>query len=69
VLDEFLDVCATAYLDYILIYSDTLAEHEQHVTRVLDALSKACLHLKPEKNYFHCGEVKYLGLTITPGGI
>ena len=69
VLHEFLDVFATAYLDDILIYSDTLAEHEQHVTRVLEALSKSGLHLKPEKCHFHCQEVKYLGLIITPGGI
>jgi Reverse transcriptase (RNA-dependent DNA polymerase) len=69
VLREFLDVFVTAYLDDILIYSETLAEHEKHVQQVLEALSKVNLHLKPEKCHFHCTEVKYLGLVITPGGV
>jgi hypothetical protein len=38
VLHEFLDVVVTAYLDDIIVYSESLAEHEKHVTRVLGAL-------------------------------
>src|SRR5271169_1965960 len=64
----FLDIFCSAFIDDILIYSNTLAKHKQHVRQVLTVLSKAGLHLKPEKCEFHCEEVKYLGLIIGRGG-
>ena len=68
-LHSFLDHFCMAYLDDILIYSATLEEHQKHVQRVLEALSKAGLHLKPEKCHLHKTEVKYLGLIISTDGI
>ena len=68
-LRHFLDVFCTAYLDDILIYSDSLAEHQIHVRQVLGKLQQAGLYLKPEKCEFHVQEVKYLGLIVTPEGI
>src|SRR5215213_2857979 len=68
-LHPFLDRFTSAFLDDILIYSDTLEEHKEHVRQVLKALSKAGLHLKPEKCEFHRTEVKYLGLIISREGI
>jgi len=65
----FLDHFTSAYLDDILIYSDTMEEHTQHVHRVLERLTNAGLHLKPEKCEFHKTEVKYLGLIIGADGI
>ena len=35
VLREYLDVFCTAYLDDILIYSDSLKEHQEHIKKVL----------------------------------
>jgi hypothetical protein len=64
VLRPYLDVFITAYLDDILIYSDNLKDHRDHVLKVLEALSEAGLHLKPEKCEFHHQEVKYLGFII-----
>ena len=61
--------CPSAYLDDILIYTATLEEHQEHVWRVLEALSKVGLHLKPEKCHFHKTEVKYLGLIIFADGV
>jgi len=69
VLRPFLDDYCTAYLDDILIFSDSLGEHKVHVRRVLEALSIAGLHMKPEKCKFHQESVKYLGLIITRDGI
>ena len=63
-LREFLDVFCTAYLDDILIYSDTLKEHKAHVTSILRKLESAGLYLKPEKCEFHTQKVKYLSLYI-----
>ena len=68
-LSPFLDTFATAYLDDILIYSETLEEHTEHVSKILRELSKHGLHLKPEKCEFHCQEVRYLGLIIGTEGI
>jgi hypothetical protein len=68
VLRPYLDVFLTAYLDDILIYSDNLKEHKKHVLKVLEALSEAGLHLKPEKCEFHQQEVKYLGFIISTSG-
>jgi hypothetical protein len=68
-LQPFLDRFATAYLDDILIYSDTLEEHREHVRLVLEQLQKHGLHLKPEKCEFFRTEVKYLGLIIGREGI
>ena len=69
VLHPFLDAFCKAYLDDILIYSETLEEHQAHVKKVLEALSKVGLHLKPKKCEFHETEVKYLGLIILVDGV
>jgi hypothetical protein len=68
VLRPYLDVFVTAYLDDILIFSDNLDEHRKYVLKVLEALSEAGLHLKPEKCEFHQREVKYLGFIISTSG-
>jgi hypothetical protein len=65
VLWPYLDVFVTAYLDDILIYSNNLNDYRNHVLKVLEALSKAGLHLKPEKYEFHQQEVRYLGFIIS----
>ena len=69
VLRPFLDVFCTAYLDDILVYSESLEQHKQHVRMILEALTKAGLHLKPEKCHFHKKQVKYLGFIITTEGV
>ena len=68
-LHPFLDHVCMAYLDDILIYSAMLEEHQEHVWRVLQALSRAGLHLKLEKCHFHKIEAKYLGLIISADGV
>jgi hypothetical protein len=68
ILWPYLDMFITAYLEDILIDSDDLNNHRNHILRVLEALSKAGLHLKPEKCEFHQQEVKYLGFIILTSG-
>jgi transposase InsO family protein len=66
---EFLDDFLIIYLDDLLIYSDSLAEHKRHVRRVLERLRDAKLCLKPSKCQFHVEEVAFLGFLVGPRGI
>ena len=68
-LRDFLDNFCTAYLNDILIYSDTEEEHIKHVRQVLRRLREAGLFLNINKYDFHVKSVKYLGLIITTNGL
>ncbi|KAH0603285.1 uncharacterized protein H6S33_007607 [Morchella sextelata] len=63
---DYLDLFCTAYLDDILIYSDTLEEHQVHLEKVLEAPQRNGVLLKPEKCEFHTQSSTYLGLIIEP---
>lgn len=69
VLREFLDSFVVIYLDDILIYSETLEEHHEHVRNVLRRLRDAELQVKLEKCQFHVQKVEFLGYVISPDGI
>lgn len=68
-LRDYMDVFCTAYLDDILIYSNTLKEHKQHVRQVLQRLSEFGLQADIAKCEFHVHEVKYLGVIVGTNGI
>jgi hypothetical protein len=68
-LREYLDVFCTAYLDDILIYSDTLKEYKVHVRQVLEALQKAGILLWSEKYEWFTQKTTYIGLIVLPEGI
>ncbi|KAG5729761.1 hypothetical protein E4T56_gene910 [Termitomyces sp. T112] len=63
------NVFVIVYLDNRLIYSNSLAEHSEHVRCVLERLREYHLHAKPEKCSFHTTEVKYLRVIVTPDGV
>ncbi|KAK3507794.1 hypothetical protein QTP70_000406 [Hemibagrus guttatus] len=69
VLREFLHRCVLVYIDDILIYSRSLAEHRQHVAEVLGHLREFQLFLKAEKCSFHQPSVQFLGYNISNNGI
>ncbi|KAK3522424.1 hypothetical protein QTP86_010645 [Hemibagrus guttatus] len=69
VLREFLHRCVLVYIDDILIYSRSLAEHCQHVAEVLGRLGEFQLFLKAEKCSFHQPSVQFLGYNISSSGI
>jgi len=66
---EALDDFTSAYLDEILIYSDSEEAHEEYVKWVMKQLLEAGLYLKPEKCEFHMETVRYLRLNISTKGI
>jgi len=69
ILREFLDRTVIAYLDDMLIYSETKEEHVKHVQDVLERLSQAGLLLNPEKCEFHKESVEFLGFVVSTTGI
>lgn len=69
VLRPRLDDFCTAYLDDILIYSDNLEQHREHVRKILTLLEQNRVHLNPEKCKFHVRETRYLGMILSPAGI
>ena len=65
---DFLDIFLI-YLNDLLIYSRTQAEHDIHVRKVLQRLREYGLYAKLEKCNFDCKEVEFLGYTISSKGI
>lgn len=69
VLIDFLDDFCIAYLDDILIYSDSEEEHEGHVRKVLARLRRAGLQADIQKSEFHVTRTRYLGYVLTNTGL
>ena len=61
---EYLDKFVITYLDNILIYSDTLKKHQQHMPKVLEKLNEKTLYIKKKKSRFEVQEVEFLGYVI-----
>lgn len=59
----------TAYLDDILVFSNTLADHLNHLEKILSRIESVNLKLKPSKCQFMRKEVKNLGHVITRSGL
>ncbi|KAK3548377.1 hypothetical protein QTP70_011697 [Hemibagrus guttatus] len=69
VLREFLHRSVLVYIDNILIYSRSMADHQRHVVEVLHCLRTYHLFLKAEKCVFHQSSVQFLGYVIDHSGI
>lgn len=69
VLREYINNFVTVYLDDILIYSDTIEEHENHIVQVLKELRKNKLVAKQSKCEFFYSQIKFLGYVIGEGSI
>jgi len=61
--------CVVIYMDDILVFTETLEEHQRVVRKVLEVLAKNKLYLKAEKCSFEQSQVEYLGLIISAGKI
>uniref|UniRef100_A0A2M4CWN3 RNA-directed DNA polymerase n=1 Tax=Anopheles darlingi TaxID=43151 RepID=A0A2M4CWN3_ANODA len=69
VLYEIPDVRAVVYLDDIVVYGRTIAEHNEHLEKVLKGLRKHNLRLEPKKCQLLCEEIQYLGHHIDKHGV
>jgi hypothetical protein len=68
-LFDLLDKICTAYLDDVLVYSESRKDHRDHVREVVRRLGDAGLQIDINKCEFETTRTKYLGLIITPGGM
>jgi hypothetical protein len=68
-LAGLVDTCCVVYLDDILIYSDSHAEHVRHVREVLARLRKFALYANRKKCRFFATEVEFLGFIVSTEGV
>jgi hypothetical protein len=69
VLRKHLDQFRIAYLDDIVVYSNSLEEHREHVRLVLAKLQEAGLYLKLSKCEFEMQPISFVGFIVTPEGV
>lgn len=68
VLVGYLQDFAIAYLDDIIIFSDTLEDHQRHLRLVFERLSQHGLRLNLQKCHFISNHLDYLGHVVTAHG-
>ena len=66
---DMIDVNVIVYLDDILVYSDDLTEHKQHVREVLWRLHTNGLFTHADKYKFHVTSCEYLGYMLSPDSL
>jgi len=69
IFGDLADKYVVAYLDDILVYSNTYEEHVAHVKEVLKRLKDNRLYAKPSKCDFNKAEVEFCGHLVNAEGI
>ncbi|KAL0544042.1 hypothetical protein IC582_019153 [Cucumis melo] len=69
VFKDFLDTFVIVFIDDILIYSKTKAEHEEHLHQVLETLRANKLYVKFSKCEFWLKKVTFLGHVVSNEGV
>ncbi|KAA0057117.1 ty3-gypsy retrotransposon protein [Cucumis melo var. makuwa] len=69
VFKDFLDMFVIVFIDDILIYSKTEAEHEKHLHQVLETLRANKLYAKFSKCEFWLKKVSFLGHVVSSEGV
>ncbi|PHJ23293.1 retrovirus-related pol polyprotein from transposon [Cystoisospora suis] len=62
-------VCAIAYLDDVVVFSDTFADHLKHLEAFFVKVKEANLQLKPQKSNLCRSETCYLGFLVSAKGV
>ena len=69
VLGELMDMCMVGYLDDILVYSDSLENHQTHVWGVLECHQNAGLYANLKICMSHMDTMEYLGFILSLDGL
>jgi hypothetical protein len=68
-LRKYIGKICHIYLDDIVIWSNSITEHEINVRKILQALQDAKLHINPKKSELFCSQIHFLGHKISHKGI
>ena len=69
IFSDLLDVCVIIYLDNILIYSEDMTQHKEHIKEVLQCLPNNGLFTAMPKCEFYKESVEYLGFILSTDGL
>jgi hypothetical protein len=69
ILQDHIDKFLIVYMDDILVYSQTLEEHEEHLRLVFEKLEQNGLKVKFSKCDVYKKQIKYLGHLVSHGEI
>ena len=69
IFQDMSDIFVIVYLDDILVYSELVEEHRDHVQQVLNHLRENNLHVKPKKSLFHMQSIEFLGFMVSPASV
>ena len=69
ILSEHLNIFVSAYIDDLLIYSNSLREHKEHVHKILGILRENGLQVDIKKCEFYVKERLYLRIIVGRHGI
>lgn len=68
-LSSLRDKCCIPYLDYVLCYAKSFDEHVDGIRKVLKALQRHGVNLRPEKCELFHREVQYVGCLVSAEGV
>jgi hypothetical protein len=68
-LMNYLNEFVVAYLDDIIVYSNSKKKHIQHVRKILQRLREANIQADVDKCEFHTTETKFLEMIVGRDGI
>ena len=66
IFQDMSDLFVVVYLNDILVFSESIEIHQDHVQCVLTRLQENNLHIKPEKFLFHTHLIEFLGFMASP---
>ena len=69
VFHSFLDMFVIVFINDILVYSKSEADHVDHLRAVLQTLKDHCLYAKLSKYEFWLKAIAFLGYVISSEGI
>ena len=69
IFSNMVNVCILIYLGDILIYSDNMEQHHEHVCKVFQCLQKNHLYPHADKSNLHTNSMEYLGYMLSLAGL
>lgn len=69
ILHEYIGKFAYVYIDDVLIFSNSIEEHMQHIYMIFEALHGANMKISNEKSHYFKHEIEFLGHIIKHGKI